>query len=706
MKIYTDKPIRSKNEDTLNRSRFSDMIADYLLSNITRDGFVISINGPWGCGKTSIINMVKQVLKDHVASKDNLTLPVFIDYSPWNATDQSQIIKQFLNVVSESFKESRVLRVIGKSLNVISSIAELSPLPSNIKSIIKGIDSAFANYRKAIENSKQDLDTFKDKVIEKLEKSYVRYIVFVDDIDRLNNEEIKLLIQLIKSVCNFPNVTYVLSYDKDIVAGALNGSQKDVDGYKYLEKIVQMEFNVPNIKGTRMKEITVRDLVELIDGCTEKDLQNIKTYVSLGLFTQLSNIREEKRYINSLSFALQCHKEEIDIADLCAITYLRNLDENIFKLIIEYRDYLLDKGHAADNAALDAIKKTFEDKLSHTKYRIDKSKFLLSHIFPNMFNANRTFAPARLDTKRLCNKKKFNRYLQFELDDNDIPAERLDAVLELKEVQPLLDLVHDLTGEQLNTFFISLESLSSDLVDIDKFKVVSLFAFNYMATIEHNVGDYEFLKERVIRIICINMIQNIGINKAQTVLSEVVPQTDDCLSLISLYTLMTDGASYGGIISSFDDSFKNTVLIKAKSIINKVLKESKTFPFSDAFGVVRFLVNNCKNELVEALKEKDTAWICKFMSSTIYRGYKSSGKVEYSYIYDKELLTLISASGVKINELKDHAETDRDKQRLIAIEMQYKEIVPKNNTCYFCEDIKKYCVDNNIDFIPSDMHEE
>lgn len=706
MKIFSDKPISYKKEDILNRSNFADMVADYLLSNITKDGFVVSINGPWGCGKTSIINMVKEYLRNHVV-KDNPTMPVFVDFSPWNATSQDQIIKQFLNILSDSFKQTRVLKAIEKSLKIMSTIVDFAPLPPLVRSAVKSIEGAFNNYKKAIEKNKNELDTYKNAVVEHLGSSYVRYIIFIDDIDRLNDEEIKLIIQLIKSVCDFPNVTYVLCYDKDIIAGALNNAQTNVDGYKYLEKIVQMEFNVPRIKMSRMKEIAATDLLDVIGTISEKDIQNIRTYIGFGLFSQLTNIREEKRYINSLDFAIRCHRDEIDLADLCVITYLRNIDENAFKLILEYRDYILENGPSGDSDSIKPVADEFYKKLDETRYKREKSKYLLDHLFPNMFNTVRSLSPTRTDPKRLCNKKKFNRYLQLELDDNDIPAERLEAVLELKSVEMLIDLAHELTSEQTITFIISLENLTMDLTDTDKLKVVALFVFNYMSALHKVDGDYEFIKESVVRVICTHMIQNIGQSKTREILASVIPSASDYLSLISLYYLTTDGASYGGVLTNFDDAFKNELLNQAKNCLIKDLNESQIPIILDAYGINRFLFNECKNEIVEVLKTKDKAWLCKFLISTIYRGISRAKTTEYCYAYDEDLLSLIQSKiDIDFSNLRKFALSEKEMQRIIAIEMQAMRVPFKRGEAYYCNDIQQYCENNNIDFIPSDSYEE
>src|SRR5574344_1514741 len=91
--FYSDVPIRGTTEDRLNRSHFADTIADSLLSCDGSENLVVLLNGKWGSGKTSLINLIKEsiVSIDH-NKKTNLITPMIIDYSPWNCLSQDAII--------------------------------------------------------------------------------------------------------------------------------------------------------------------------------------------------------------------------------------------------------------------------------------------------------------------------------------------------------------------------------------------------------------------------------------------------------------------------------------------------------------------------------------------------------------------------------------------------------------------------------------
>lgn len=89
---------------------------------------------------------------------------------------------------------------------------------------------------------------------EALKEIDFQILVVIDDVDRLPNDQIRLIFQLVNSVAGFPHMVYLLSYDKDIVARALDDVQGR-RGAEYLEKIIQVPFDMPPINKYRVRSI-------------------------------------------------------------------------------------------------------------------------------------------------------------------------------------------------------------------------------------------------------------------------------------------------------------------------------------------------------------------------------------------------------------------------------------------------------------------
>jgi len=64
-------------------------------------------------------------------------------------------------------------------------------------------------------------------------------LVVIDDIDRLTTEEILQVFQLVKANADFPRLIYLLLFEREVVAKALNQISGD-KGTEFLEKIIQV----------------------------------------------------------------------------------------------------------------------------------------------------------------------------------------------------------------------------------------------------------------------------------------------------------------------------------------------------------------------------------------------------------------------------------------------------------------------------------
>ena len=71
-----------------------------------------------------------------------------------------------------------------------------------------------------------------------------RFLIVIDDIDRLSPDEALLIFRLVKSVGRLPNVIYLLVYDRDL-AESIIAERYPSEGPHYLEKIVQAPFELP-----------------------------------------------------------------------------------------------------------------------------------------------------------------------------------------------------------------------------------------------------------------------------------------------------------------------------------------------------------------------------------------------------------------------------------------------------------------------------
>jgi predicted KAP-like P-loop ATPase len=240
-----ERPLQNLEHDVLGYAPFALHLSEALADIEKTDGLVLALHGSWGAGKSTVLNFTETYLKRQPA----LSQPKIIRFNPWWFSGQEDLTRAFfeeligglqLNASSEvkEFVRDKVaplLRIFGKAVSKLPVIA------------VPGAASiGEALYQTGEELQKLGLDTLtkaKERIEQELKQVASKILIIIDDIDRLTAEEIRQMFRLIKAVANFDNITYLLAFDRRVVAAALGDEQ--VSGEDYLAKIVQIAFELP-----------------------------------------------------------------------------------------------------------------------------------------------------------------------------------------------------------------------------------------------------------------------------------------------------------------------------------------------------------------------------------------------------------------------------------------------------------------------------
>ena len=232
-------------------SHFAMRVAHAIMDLHSRDCFTVSLQGKWGCGKTSIINMIlAEIERTSNDSQIQVNSLQSMEFYGYNAINQSVFValSSNLKVGNPADKASRAGEAIEK-YSVAFKYAQFIPSIGQYANIVPDIIKAVGQNIKKIGDRYNDIAYQKTQVEKALNEMDEKLLVVIDDIDRLPNEQIRLIFQLVNSVAGFPNTIYLLSFDKDIVAQALDCVQGR--GAEYLEKIIQVPFEVPPVNRSK-----------------------------------------------------------------------------------------------------------------------------------------------------------------------------------------------------------------------------------------------------------------------------------------------------------------------------------------------------------------------------------------------------------------------------------------------------------------------
>ena len=219
--ISPDLPITKSTEDRLNRSTFAQSLAKTISDYSFPSSFTIGLYGEWGSGKTSLVNMVLEAVEDI----DNSA--IILRFNPWLCTDPKQLITQFFKQMATAIKlkkpkAEKAWELIDQYADVFDA-ASLIPVAGAILSAVSKTLAKEANDR--VEQRIKDLQESKNQIVNKMKEENIKIIVSIDDIDRLSEEEIISIFQLVKSLADFPNTVYLLAFDYDVVVLALSKVQ-------------------------------------------------------------------------------------------------------------------------------------------------------------------------------------------------------------------------------------------------------------------------------------------------------------------------------------------------------------------------------------------------------------------------------------------------------------------------------------------------
>jgi hypothetical protein len=156
-----------------------------------------------------------------------------------------QLVQAFFTELSAQLKLRPELAQIGELVeNYGEAFSGLGWLPLVGPWIERGraVTKLLAKFA---QRRKEGVNATRSKVREALANLERPLIVVLDDIDRLTTPEIRDVFKLVRLTANFPNVIYLLAFDRARVEQALG--EQGIPGRDYLEKILQIGIDLPTV---------------------------------------------------------------------------------------------------------------------------------------------------------------------------------------------------------------------------------------------------------------------------------------------------------------------------------------------------------------------------------------------------------------------------------------------------------------------------
>lgn len=471
MNYSTDKPIKNESEDLLGRSNFSKQLAKTIYDYKENEGLVIGIFGKWGTGKTSIINMsIEEIGK--LSEKDK-NKPIILNFSPWNYSDKDNLIGLFFDSLKAKLNmkgNEEIKSLVGKLLNNYSDIITYVPITPSLKIYAHPIRSLF----KAIGSKllKEDnLYEIKEKLDIALIQSNRKIIVIIDDIDRLTNSQIRDVFQLVKQVGDFPNVIYLLAMDRDVVARALT-EVHNVDGNEYLGKIIQVPFEIPEIRKSKLQYVFSEKLKSILSSVAD-DIELDNNYWNI-IFSNciepyINTLRDVYRVVNIFQFKFPTLYKEISIEDLIAITTIEVLEPKLYKWIENNKNAVCEgliNKLPYDKRETTNYYPVYCDEFNKLGLNSERSVKCVSTLFPRFaqdvkkYNYGYKIESEIREKMRIAQEERLELCFKFDLNDIKISRSEINDFVYNHDKDMMVNVLNKINDEGNIIFFLDeLDSL-------------------------------------------------------------------------------------------------------------------------------------------------------------------------------------------------------------------------------------------------------
>ena len=289
-------------------------------------------------------------------------------------------------------------------------------------------------YLEGLIDTEESLEALHQELRTALAEQPNRFLVVIDNIDRLTPDEALLLFKLVKSVGQLPNVLYLLACDRTL-AEEIVKERFPSEGPHFLEKIVQAVFEVPEPGANALRAQLQAELTEVCGlSFDEASVEFFNIFLDV-VEPEIAKPRDLVRYTNMVAFSWPAVAGEVHPGDFLALEALRLFDPQVYRAIRVNKALVCGPPgyHQLLDEPLEAYDRAFLKGCPED--RIEQRKRILRRLFPPIESAWENVhygADARsiwARERRACSQRHFETYFRFAVSGEVLSKSELKQLI-------------------------------------------------------------------------------------------------------------------------------------------------------------------------------------------------------------------------------------------------------------------------------------
>jgi predicted KAP-like P-loop ATPase len=430
---YGDLPISNPEQDLFGIDTFAQSLASSIRKMASPEGVVIALNGVWGSGKSSAVNLVKFHLTSAVGTGEI----ELITFNPWWFRGEDALVLAFFRELHAATKPSLATKAktalpkLGARLMKAGGLVGAAADAAGAGGIGK-IAASSLDWLSGLIEDGESVEALHRQMAAALKSQKKRFVVLIDDIDRLAPDEALAMFRMVKSVGRLPNVIYLLAFDR-ILADRVVADQYPSEGPHYLEKIIQVAFDLPAPEPGELQEQLVSRIGSVCGVAPESEIVETMNLFYEIVAPEIRTPRDVFRLINALSVTWPAVAGEVYMGDFVAIEAIRLFQPSLYQAIRSNPDLLCGGSRSGERLAPDAGERLDALLLAGSSDK-ERHRRGLMRLFPKLesvwSNVFHTVGREEAKARRICVKTHFGTYFRFSIGDAVISHEEIALIIE------------------------------------------------------------------------------------------------------------------------------------------------------------------------------------------------------------------------------------------------------------------------------------